>query len=100
MAKSFGLSQLVNSLFLSATGTPRRSTGEKSSRRTSVTITRLPVFFSTLSASCLTPSDFPTPGGPTKHRIGPRRAFSPSLSCFMRQTARYSITRSLTCFMP
>ena len=80
MAKSFGLSQLVNSLFLSATGTPRRSTGEKSSRRTSVTITRLPVSFSILSASCLTPSDFPTPGGPQRKGVGMALREIPALS--------------------
>jgi len=37
------------------------------------------------------PSDvFPTPGGPTKHRIGPERSF------LSLETARYSMIRSLT----
>ena len=38
----------------------------------------------------------PTPGGPTKHRIGPRMLPSWVFISFIRRTARYSITRSFT----
>ena len=38
----------------------------------------------------------PTPGGPTKHRIGPFMAPSWVFISFILRTARYSITRSFT----
>ena len=42
----------------------------------------------------------PTPGGPAKHKIGPRIALSGSFFIFKALTAKYSIILSLTFSKP